>query len=323
MTDQTSTPTAQATVTGTIRYQLSEAGQRAALAAGLPAQRDQIIEAQIPVDLLPHCAVSPDGHPTLDLSAEWPVATHLDATEDMVVKPIRAAYGYDYCTRVHLMDRPLLDPIAAFLAARVLAQDEAQTKQRAVEQHRSDLIEHRRRRDEQADADRRERAAKAEAEQRAIQERQAARRAAIDAWIGEHGTENQRARWAAGMLPESELLEAMADQVFAAVTAPRFAEITVEDCLGTYSDDDYPPEVTDEMPYCTSKDATEATAAQWDALQAVRAQLPTEAAVKLRVHVCGLVSSDDPEHDVVRYGIHVKLHVGPIGLVREFAAPDA
>jgi hypothetical protein len=175
-------------------------------------------------------------------------------------------------------------------------------------------------------AERAEEARKAAAAKEAAEREAAAaeRKAAIDAWLEAKGTENQKARRAAGMFPEEEAVMAMEDEAFAAVPTGfvRFEKITVDDCRAAapllaerFDGDVVGPQVC-----VLVKDAETATAAQWTALEKLRAALPG-AEIRLRVHRAGL-TDDLRSDDVFRWSALVKVKAGPFVHVRAYAMPD-
>ena len=55
----------------TVTYRLSEAGQRAAIAAGLPAQSIQTIEGEAPIEALDLVTIDAEGHASIDLTKSY------------------------------------------------------------------------------------------------------------------------------------------------------------------------------------------------------------------------------------------------------------
>ena len=126
-----------------------------------------------------------------------------------------------------------------------------------------------------------------------------ARADAIVAWVREHGTPNQQARRAAGVLPDHEVVSAMAAAAFAGVTIDWYCPITRTECsaaLAAAGVDDIP----DGDPTCSVREAETLTAEQWEALEAVRTALPPEAVCRVRRVQCGLYD-DVRDTDVVRH----------------------
>lgn len=171
-----------------------------------------------------------------------------------------------------------------------------------------------------------EEARKAAAAKEAAEREAAAaeRKAAIDAWLEAKGTENQKARRAAGMFPEEEAVMAMEDEAFAAVPTGfvRFEKITVDDCRAAAPllAERFDGDVVGPRVCVLVKDAETATAAQWTALEKLRAALPG-AEIRLRVHRAGL-TDDLRSDDVFRWSALVKVKAGPFVHVRAYAMPD-
>jgi hypothetical protein len=147
---------------------------------------------------------------------------------------------------------------------------------------------------------------------------------AIADWIAEFGTPQQQARHAAGVLPMQEVLEAMADQAFAAGDSferypfdgaarlqqrlrqlPQHAQVAVNP--------------TDLKIFGT--DAVTATEAQWMLVQRLQAAF-ADATVTLRQHRIAW-KGDSEAPTLTMYGVIVTLKVGPFDLRREYAAPEA
>ncbi len=146
---------------------------------------------------------------------------------------------------------------------------------------------------------------------------------AIAEWVATRGTPDQQARHAAGALPSSEVVEAMADEAFAPLAAfpryaldgaerlqahlrrlPRFAEATVAPVDLMISVED-------------SKVATEA---QWVLMHQLQRIVP-HAALTLRAHRLGWKRAPTAPTLTV-FGLRVKLTIGPFVVVREYAAPE-
>lgn len=161
---------------------------------------------------------------------------------------------------------------------------------------------------------------RARAEQLALHEEKTR---VIAEWMAAHGTPEQQSRQAAGVLPMAEAIETMADQAFAAIAdhdryvrdgadrlqthlrqAPKYATavVTTADLV------------------VTSKEAGQATAAQWALVQRFRAALP-DATVTLRMH--RLAWKDDADAPTLTvHGVLVTRKVGPFTFRREYVAPD-
>lgn len=137
----------------------------------------------------------------------------------------------------------------------------------------------------------------------------------LAAWVVEHGTRNQRERLDAGVLPESEIVDAIRAQAFAPLDGEaRYKKLKASDVCGG---DDY------ESGYHSvdfdSEDAEELTADEWDYLTALRERMPC-AAITVRRHTaeCGTC-----ENKITRTGYHVKMCIGELTLSREYGDPYA
>ena len=146
---------------------------------------------------------------------------------------------------------------------------------------------------------------------------------AIDAWVKAHGSEDQRARHAAGLLPEAEVIEALTDEAFACVAdRPRYTLDGV-------------PRLEEHLRHVTGRtdiviasadlaidgsDAKAATAAQWTVIGGLHRTLP-DAKVILRAHQLSWRREPSLPPFVV-YGVLVTRRVGPFNLRREFAVPE-
>jgi hypothetical protein len=150
----------------------------------------------------------------------------------------------------------------------------------------------------------------------------AQKKQAIAEWVAQHGTPEQQARQAAGLLPIEEVIDCIADQVFDAGSGfERYA------CDGAARLQDQlrqlrqyagvvitPNDVT-----IFNTDAVEATAAQWALMEKLRHVFP-DAAVTLREHhVSWKGNTEAPT--LTKHGVLVRCKVGPFDLRREYAAP--
>jgi hypothetical protein len=221
-----------------ITYMLSETAQRAAMAAtGQPVARTQTIEAEAALSDLDLFAIGPDGTVTLDMSV--PSHRHLNAlvtgwssspllwgavqTYESLVAAIRAAYAARAAAAeaaaakeaAKLAAEADYDPaLAASLGALQIVgvKDRVRRSPTAAPVHphalsvpshqpltRNALAAYHAR----AAAQRDERTAAAAAGE-------AAKLAAIAAWVAEHGTPLQQSRHKDGMLPRAEATELMA-----------------------------------------------------------------------------------------------------------------
>ena len=145
----------------------------------------------------------------------------------------------------------------------------------------------------------------------------------IAEWIRTHGTSDQQARHAAGVLSMEEPAQAMADEAFAVLNdQPRYVGIDdarlqahLRLCPGYAK-----AVVTSADLTITVTEARSATAAQWDRMQQLKALVP-DAEVILRAHKIGSKPHADAP-TLTAFGVRVTRKVGPFILKREYAAPD-
>jgi hypothetical protein len=139
-------------------------------------------------------------------------------------------------------------------------------------------------------------------------------------WITDHGTPEQQARQAAGVLPIEEAIDAMTDFVFRPfVNRPRYAADGVsrlQDALKGRFPAGSETTVTAADVVVSSTNAETMTAAQWAAINECRAVLP-DATVVLRIHTVSW--KKDRSIRVQCFGILVTQRFGPFTLRREFA----
>lgn len=144
----------------------------------------------------------------------------------------------------------------------------------------------------------------------------------VTEWLAAHGSEDQRGRHAAGLLPIEEVIEALADDAFAGVAdLPRYPmdgaarlQAHVRALTGNSA-----LMLTSADLKIDGSDATEATAAEWAVMQQLKTRLP-DADVKLRAH--RLSWRRDPAlPGLVIYGVLATRRVGPFIVRREFAVP--
>lgn len=149
------------------------------------------------------------------------------------------------------------------------------------------------------------------AEDKAEEERKLAIEQFKQDWIQKHGTDNQRGRLAAGLLPDAEIVQAITDATFASIQSEAYEKLTADDvdCTCQYNED------------CKVEfdagDDDKATAEQWDALCALKAQLPENATVQLRWHKA---EREECDQSVLRYSLKATVPIGPMTVSREFKA---
>ena len=144
----------------------------------------------------------------------------------------------------------------------------------------------------------------------------------IAEWIAIHGTPEQQARQAAGVLPMQEAIDAIADEAFAVLgDRPRYLRdgiARLETHLRQYHKYTEVAVARDDL-VVTSANAEKMTAEQWALVNEMK-RLAPEATVILRVHK--LAWKRDP-HLVLPtvFGALVTKRVGPFTLRREYSAP--
>ena len=142
-------------------------------------------------------------------------------------------------------------------------------------------------------------------------------------WIAANGTEEQKTRQAAGVLPMGEAIEAITEVVFAPLRDhPRYTRDGAERLQGHVAeftgDTSVVVRFTDVL--VRSEHANTATAGEWGLVRAFRALRP-DAAVTLRSH--RLSWKRDPRVPPMRVrGILVTVKHGPFTLRREYALDD-
>jgi hypothetical protein len=139
-------------------------------------------------------------------------------------------------------------------------------------------------------------------------------------WIAANGTEEQRARQAAGVLPMEEAIEAITGHVFAALAEqPQYERDglgRLQAQLRRFSSTGSAP-ITSEDIVVRSEHAKTATAEQWSKVNTFRALLPG-ADVHLRVHRVSLKNSASIQ-PIVQHGVLVTMKHGPFTLRREYS----
>ena len=166
---------------------------------------------------------------------------------------------------------------------------------------------------------RKQRNLKLRAEQLQLHEKKVA---VARSWVDRHGTVDQKARSAAGLLALEEVVAGMTDESFAGATdvspyafdgAPR-----LQDHLRTVLGDPSAVVAASDL-HVTSLDATSASKEQWSVMSTLQSQYP-DATVKLRQHALSSRRHQDAPALTV-FGVLVSRPHGPFTLRREFAAP--
>jgi hypothetical protein len=167
-------------------------------------------------------------------------------------------------------------------------------------------------------AERRQRNMARRTEQLALHE---AKRRAVADWVERRGTEDQKARHAAGVLPLEEALEGLADEAFAvAGDRPRYVRDGVERLQAHLRQF---PDYTDVVVFrselvVASANAEHATDAQWRLQQELQGLMP-DATTTLRLHRLSL-NRDPKAPSLTQFGVLVAVRVGPFTLRREYLA---
>ena len=152
----------------------------------------------------------------------------------------------------------------------------------------------------------------------------AERRHAMEEWVAAHGTPDQRERFAAGMLPRSEWLAAVADSTFAPLAPLSLYDSNGARCLQAFLRQlpAYVSVVVTKADYrVITRVLPTATPVQWEWVQWIRRAIP-HANVHLRERE--LVWTRDasaPRHRT--HTILVTTKVGSLTLRREFVMPDS
>ncbi len=145
----------------------------------------------------------------------------------------------------------------------------------------------------------------------------------IGAWIAEHGTHDQKARHAAGVLPIEEVVHAIADQAFAVLDdRPRYVgidHVRLQAHVRRISAHRHAVLTSGDIAVSITK-AASVTAEQWKFVELIQKIVP-DAEIVVRSHVVGW-KKDPHVPALTAFGIRVTRKIGPFILKREFAAPD-
>jgi hypothetical protein len=152
--------------------------------------------------------------------------------------------------------------------------------------------------------------------------RHAERKAAADRWLAEHGTEEQKARYAAGVLPIREVVEAITDQVFEPLSLRRVFRSDGYDHLQRHARH-WTRDPTLVIPPREFLDfrglAHSATAAQWARIQEFQAAVPD---ADVRLHRREYIWKGHSDVPILRhFTILVTKAEGPFVLRREYLVP--
>lgn len=142
-------------------------------------------------------------------------------------------------------------------------------------------------------------------------------------WIAAHGTEEQRVRQAAGVLPMAEAVEAIADHEFTALAERPIYRRDGPERLQAYlrrQTGDVDVVVAPADLVLLSTNAVKATAEQWAVVQEIQAAVP-DARVTLREHrLSSKRHSRVPA--LVIFGVLVSKRVGPFVVRREYGVSE-
>lgn len=142
-------------------------------------------------------------------------------------------------------------------------------------------------------------------------------------WVTQHGSDDQRERLAAGLLPTEEVVDALTAEAFAAVDdvtrypldGPARLQAHLRAVTGRSDLVVLPSEL-----HVLGADAASASAGQWAMMRALQSRLP-DAEVTLREHRLSW-RRDSNLAGLSVFGVLVTRQVGPFILRREFAAPE-
>lgn len=348
------------TLTVTATYALSEAGRKASLLAGGTGHAVQHVDLQVPAHRLHLVRVTGQGIARLALRPRyepntaqrlvvidaWPVYDAPPSVDDLLRE---AALTHERARAYHA-DRTAARATRAegerTRRAEIATAFLADPTQRAVRHPapsvtRCDLVTpsgHLRfdvavdegpAREVPREAFRRFRADVQAAHERRTRERAEqlslhdARRQAVAAWVALHGTADQRARHAAGLLVMAEAVEAITDDAFRPLADwPRYSrdgatrmQAHVQHCTGAA-----PPTVTPADFVVEGHPARSATSREWAALQACQAAVPDAA---VRLHQREFRWTRDPAVPRLTHRtIVVTQRLGPLAIRREYWIDD-
>ena len=333
------------TVNVTAFFRLSEAGQKAAVLAGLSAAKNQAIAGPLPVEHLNLCRIMDDG------SVLLPSFTlYGDDAKRFGLGPLYPVNTPGSSFNLSFSEVPAgpLD-VAIAMAGFLAAEAASLAQQKAEEQARREKYEA-----EydawiarlQADLDasdaipqlnrpsgvqwswdaesnepvaveiRRRRAAKAAAEEQAKADAAAAKTTFVRSWLVGHGTPDQVERFDADLLDEDEYLDAMKDAVFAPLAKFNLYEkISGQEVRSEVDDPD--DQYSEVKAIFRSQPATTLTSPQWATLKAMRAALP-DATIEPKTHE-GSLDSDNVGWVASRDSALATIQYGPFEFRRDFA----
>ena len=354
-----SVPSAQ-TLSVTAIYNLSETGRKVSLLAGGDGRGRQQVSVQVPTTRLHLVAVDVNGvarlklQPRFELADDQRVVRH-DGPPTYDVPPTiedlfkdaarnhelertyrtertasrsqrrdadrdrRSQIAQDFLSdpSQRAMVHPVPSPTRCFLATaggRVMfdaSSDVGPARELPLEAHRrfrSDLRA------------RKERNLKLRAEQLALHEE---KKRVIADWAATRATEEQRLRYAAGVLPVEEVIEALTEDAFSGLNGqPRYeldgaARLQAHLRASTGRTDIVVGPADLQV---AGADASSATSGQWAVVRQLKAALP-DADVTLREHQLSW-RRDPAQPGLTMFGALVTRRVGPFTVRREFAVPE-
>ena len=357
---QTTSPTVLRTLNVTASYSLSEAGRKASLLAGGTGHSLQHLDIQVPSNRLHLVTVNGQGVARLKLRPRYELNTEqqvvcVDALPKYDSPPTpeellrEAARNHQLERAFHaqrLAERAKRSETDRVRKSEVAALFLSNPMQRAIIHpapspkrcYLSTKFGHMRfdidteegpardvprealrrfRADVKAASDRRERD---RAEHVRIHEE---RKHAIAAWVAAHGSEEQRARYAAGLLSPSEVVDALTNDAFRTLAHLKpyshDGAAVMQSHVRHWTGRDVAPVVPADFAVC-GHPARSATSGQWAALQEIQAAV-SEAQVSL--HTREIIWRREP--GVPRYTrltVVVTKQAGPILLRREYLFPE-
>jgi hypothetical protein len=312
-----------ATVTATVTYLLSEQGRRQSLRNGGDGRRVQQVQGSISDQDLDAFVVNDEGQVSFDL-------THMHGLDPDfnpgVLLPATKGRFQDGALLWDIVPTwgDLVESVCAFKAETddMQAADEAhQAKlERVAQQFMDDPSARATRLDKRAAIIGGEQfygdlAVIVEARRRAdfdIEEARKKNRATLAEWVEQHGTENQRQRLSAGLLPWKEAFDAVEDYLFKPTSSfPLYEKFDIGDicmCLSRVEGQTCSPKFQ-------SVDAAELTADEWEQFAAIKTAVEG-AQFQLREHRAQCESATEAQ---MRRGVIVKFSLGQLTFKREFA----
>jgi len=350
-------------ITATAVYYLSERGRKDALVQGISAEARQSLHLTVPPEDVELLHVTPGGAAFLALTPRYetlpdgryvrfddpPVFDHVP-TADELLAYARAAYTIrqtiraDYAGKRQARDaeqrekkatiaqaflsdataRPAPNPIPNKYVCWLVERDGRLMKFRHTDPPPGGLVP--------AEAERRRRAdaavkrAAGQARMNANATRADEKRAAIETWVAEHGTPDQRARFEAGVLPPSEVLRCLTEATLApiAATYPVYRPIRPEELQARFDAD--PSWSTVRLPaleFAVEIQESQVTAKphHWAAIQEIQRAIPGATVVLRRDRAYWKGDPSGRAPVIIRYALRVTVPVGPFTLKRVVAAP--